>query len=218
MLRDTIEIYNRNLSKIMVLGMILVLPLSFFCYQVMAYIFLQDTTQSPYVFSSFMIVVNFTLLYPPFVKLTRRELNDQEVPTVKELVMEFVQAFGIILIFSFFFFIIGVLGIGLVFIPTVLAVIVTLIFPLFTDIDKISMIFIKVRDILIKENIFLLLDLLVIVCLNLFVLFVVMYFLNNFENNYYVFVILRSVINMAIFPLIYIYLTVKYRGERSGVL
>lgn len=71
----------------------------------------------------------------------------------------------------------------------------------------------QVGRLLKNENIFLLIDLLIIICFHLLAWALMMSAFANFENNFYVYAAARAIINSLIFPILIFYLTLKYRGE-----
>ncbi|MEI5907458.1 hypothetical protein WAK64_10355 [Bacillus spongiae] len=215
MFRETLSIYNRNLLMILLVGLTIVFPVSFFCFQAMIYILTEMNMENSYIYAAFLIIINFTLLYPPFVRITMQDLYDEESLSITELVKIFVNEFGLIVMFTSGFYLIAVWGLGLAFIPTIICLVSLVVFPLFVDQKKVSGVFRKLGRVLLAENIFILIDLLLIVSINLLVWAGISFLLNSFDNNHYVFVFSRALINIAVFPLMYIYLTIKYKSERG---
>lgn len=211
MFKDSLDIYNRNLLKIILLGLVLVVPVSIFCFQAIFYVFQEVDTQYANIYAALITLINFTLLYPPFIRIALSEVNDEESSTLRELIKEFVNGFGMIIIFTLALFTIAVWGIVLI-VPSIICVILLILFPLFIDQKKVSHIFKNIGNVLIKENFFILIDLLIILSINLLAWSGITFLLSSFDNNFYVYVISRSLINAALFPLIYIYLTLKYKN------
>lgn len=215
MFKETVSIYNRNLLKIMLIGLIVVLPVSIFCFQAIAYVFTDVSSEYSNLYAAFFIVINFTLLYPPFIRITLQDINDGDSASIKDLIIAFINDFGLIVFFTLGLYFLALWGMGLAFIPTIISLLLLVIFPLFVDQKKITSVLKQLGKILMKENIFILFDLLIIVCINLLVWTGVSLLLNSFDNNFYVYAFTRSLINVALFPLIYIYLTIKYKSERG---
>lgn len=215
MFRETFGIYNRNLLKIMLIGLLVVLPVSIFCFQAISYVFTDVSSKYSNIYATFFIVINFTLLYPPFIRITLQDINDGDSASIKDLIIAFVNDFGLIVLFTLGLYFLALWGIGLAFIPTIISLVLLVIFPLFVDQKKITSVIKQLGRVMLKENIFILFDLLIIVSINLLVWAGISILLNSFDNNFYVYAFTRSLINVALFPLIYIYLTIKYKSERG---
>ncbi|MGI8386739.1 hypothetical protein [Robertmurraya sp. P23] len=212
MLRDVADLYNRNITNILLICLILVVPFTFFNYAAIVYIMNLDTLEYANIPALALWVLNFTILFPPFFLIAKKDATDQEV-NLKEILSFFIMRFGFVSIITVSFFVIGMFGSILLFIPTFFAVLVILLFPLYTDRENIGEAMKGVWEIILKEHIFLLLDVLIIVSLNVLVWSGSLYLLSGFENNTLVFIVLRALINSLVFPIVYFYLTFKYRKD-----
>lgn len=130
----------------------------------------------------------------------------------------FLKQFGYVLVFTLIFYIIAVYGAVLLLIPTFIGLSMILLLPLFVNKATIRDSLSSAWNILKEENIFILIDLLIIISLNLFVWSGALYIVKGFENNMFFFIILRCIINALVFPVIYIYLTIKYQRNDTNAL
>lgn len=218
MIRDMTDIFNRNLINIIWFNLLLVIPFTFFIYIAIEYFYVIETVEWSNLIVAFLIILNFTALFPPFFYMALQDLKDQSVG-IKEMLKVFFDKFGYIVFFTLVFYLIGTLGYILLFIPTILAVMVLLLMPLYSDKDSFKNSLRSVWSMIKQENIFILFDVLIILSLNVLVWSGSLYLLEGFENNNLVFIAIRVLLNALVFPLIYFYLTIKYRkdlGEDYG--
>lgn len=214
MIKTSFEIYNRYLIKIMILSLVVVIPFSLFIYFSTYYLYdYLDTDQYPNLYMIYFLILNFISIVPIYRKLTKRDLDDEEEPTVWELAKEFFEHFGVILLISLPLFLIAILGTVLAFIPTIISAIFILIFPFFVDNLKLKHIFSKTGRILKQENIFVIFDLLVVVSIQVLIYSLLMQMFVNFDSNIYVYGGIRAIVNAIIFPLLIFYLTQRYTLE-----
>ncbi len=212
MLRDVMDLYNRNIINILLICLILIVPITFFNYSAIIYLTGLETLEYANIPALCIWILNFTMLFPPFFLLAKMDASENDV-SFKQLFSFFVMKFGAVALLTITLFIVGLLGSILFMIPTFIAVVAILLFPLFTDHEHVGDALRGVWSVLKKEHVFILLDVLIIVSLNVLVWSGSLYLLANFENNTLVFITLRSLVNALIFPLIYFYLTFKYRKD-----
>ncbi len=132
--------------------------------------------------------------------------------------LEFFKHIGIIVLVSLPLFIIGIYGSILLFIPTFICFSIMLLLPFFVGRKKIKDVFSGVGTVLKNENIFLLVDFLIIVSLQFLVWGFMMLVFASFENNYYVYGIARALVNALIYPLLIFFLTFRYCKEDHSIL
>src|SRR5690625_1084938 len=211
MIKESFRIYNDHLIKILILSVMIVIPLTLFNYFATYYFYtnLQED-QYPAMYAFFLIVVNFTLLIPVFKKLAVSDLLDEDDVSIWELSYEFIRHFGLIMLVTIPLYIVGMLGSSLLFIPTFICFSIILLVPFFVNQDKIRDVFKKVGRVFRDENIFLLLDCLVIVCLQVLVWSLFSLSFESFENNFYVYAVSIAIINALIYPVLIFYLTMRY--------
>ncbi|WP_458415052.1 hypothetical protein ACNQFZ_09740 [Schinkia sp. CFF1] len=125
----------------------------------------------------------------------------------------FFTKFGYTAILTLFFYLIAVFGSVLLFIPSILACMVILLIPLFSDEENIGNALKKVWRVVKDENIFLFIDILIVLSVNLLIWSGSLYLISNFENNNLVYLTIRVLSNAIFFPFLYFYLTVKYRKD-----
>ncbi|MYL33833.1 hypothetical protein GLW05_09500 [Pontibacillus yanchengensis] len=87
--------------------------------------------------------------------------------------------------------------------------------PLFIEQNEVKESIVKVFRIIRIENIGLFMDLLGIVSINVLLWAGVTYLVVDFENNLLVYITLRTLLHSTLFPLIYFYLTLKYKVEMN---
>lgn len=212
MLRDVTNLYNRNLISIVILNLVLVIPVTFFIYCAISYFSILDTVEFSNLMTAFFIIVNFTVLFPPFLFLAKNDLNETTFRYF-ELLKVFFTKFGYTAILTLFFYLIAVFGSVLLFIPSILACMVILLIPLFSDEENIGNALKKVWRVVKDENIFLFIDILIVLSVNLLIWSGSLYLISNFENNNLVYLTIRVLSNAIFFPFLYFYLTVKYRKD-----
>lgn len=210
--------YNRHLIKIVMLSVLLVIPFTLFCYFATYYLYQQLTNdQYPNLYALFFIVVNFTLIIPVFRRLAITDVEDDEYPSVVELLYEFIKHFGVILFLTIPFYIIGILGSSLFFIPTFLCFSMILLIPFYVSHNGVKDILRYAGRTMRNENIILFLDWLVILSVQALVWGGIMVAFANFENNFYVYGIARAILNSFVFPLLIFYLTFRYHNNNESV-
>lgn len=212
MLRKVADIYNRNIINILLTCCVLVVPVTFFSFFAIVYMTRLETIQYENIPAFCMWILSFTILFPPFFYMVKMDSEDKELKFIK-LLSVFFQKFGIVALLTIAFYIVGMLGSVLLFIPTFIAINMILLLPLFTDKETVRETIKAVWNVMKREHIFILLDVLIIVSLNVLVWSGSLYFIDQFENNNLVYITLRALINSLLFPLIYFYLTFKYRKD-----
>ncbi|WP_071396392.1 hypothetical protein [Bacillus tuaregi] len=216
MIRDISDILNRNIVTILLFNLVLVIPISFFIFTAIQYFYVIDTVEMVNLIALFLIIINFTALFPPFFYLASRDLQDQPCHLI-DMVKVFFRNFGYMSFITILFFMIGALGSFFLFIPTILSIMVIFLIPLFCDKHTILEAFKGIWRVVKKEHISILLDIFIVLSLNLLVWSGSLYLLANFENNSLVYITVRVLLNALFFPLIYFYLTIKYRDDLGEV-
>jgi hypothetical protein len=210
MLKETFYIFNQNMVRIFLLSLLVVMPVSYLIQSFVIYFLNTEYLLTPNLYSLCMILFNFTVLFPPFIVMAKQYLNDEEY-SLKSSIVSFLDNFFLILVVTIVAFIIMVIGAPLIFIPTLVSLAFLLVFPI-TAVEDIQLgNKIKKTWLVIKiENIGILGDLILVISLNIALWFLLTLFVNNLENNLLVYLTLKIMINTMFFPLIYIFLTVKY--------
>jgi len=216
MIRDISDIFNRNIVTILLFNLVLVIPISFFSFTAIQYFYVIDTVEMDNLIALFLIIINFTALFPPFFYLASKDLQDQPCKLI-DMVKVFFRNFGYMSFITILFFMIGAFGSFFLFIPTVLSIIVIFLIPLFTDKHNIRDAFKGIWNVMKKEHILILLDIFIVLSLNLLVWSGSLYLLAGLENNGLVYITVRALLNALLFPLIYFYLTIKYRDDLGEV-
>jgi len=210
MIREVFGLYNRYWLPILMWSVLLIVPITTFSFVGILYAFDTDGIHNPSYLAGWLLVLNFVLGIPPFLKLVMKDEMDEEV-TILEGLQVFLKQFGFILLSSIAIYAIGLMGMYLLFIPTIIAILFLLIFPFFSELknvkDVVTQTFRKIKD----ENISLVGDLFVIVGLNVAIWTSIMMFLEQYDNNVLAFLLIRNVMNIVILPILYIYLSIRYR-------
>lgn len=206
--------YNRYLITIILLCVILVVPTSFFLIYTVYYIYSLDTLEYPNLYTLFLLILNFSLLFPPFFRLVMEDSNDNAF-TLALLLKTFISKIGIIVFLTLIFYVISIFGAILLLIPTIIGVSMMVLLPLFIEQNEVKESIVKVFRIIRIENIGLFMDLLGIVSINVLLWAGVTYLVVDFENNLLVYITLRTLLHSTLFPLIYFYLTLKYKVEMN---
>jgi len=215
MIREILDIYNRNWSQILVWSLIIILPVTMITFLSMVYVTSSENSITPHYFTGLIILLNFILCIPPFVKMVMVDKQDETYKPIDGILL-FCKQFGLLLIFSSILYFIAFIGMYLLFIPTVVALIFLLVFPFFSEGRSVREVFYQTVKAIVRENIALIGDVIVIVCINLVVWLAVLLFLQQYDNNLLAFIIIRSVLNILVFPFFYIYLTLRYRPTQGA--
>ncbi|UOQ83625.1 hypothetical protein [Gracilibacillus salinarum] len=211
MIKNSFEIYNRHLLKIMTISLVIVIPISLFLYFATFYVYDSlETNQYPNLYMLFFIIMNFVCIIPMYRKLAQSDVEDEEEPTIWELMKEFIKHFGMVLVISLPLYVIALFGAPLAFIPTAICGAIMLVFPFCVHNVDLKKVLAKTGGILKRENIFILFDLVVVVSSQILIYSVLMQAFVNFDNNFYVYSITRAIVNAAIFPFLIFYLTQRY--------
>lgn len=198
----------------MLWSFIIILPMTVLSFIAMVYINGLEAITTPEQYSGWLLVLNFVLCVPPFLMLVIKDYRDEEVST-KEGIIFFLKQMGLVLLFTSVLYLIAVWGMILLFIPTIIAFLFILIFPFFTEIKNMKEILRRTALKIADENIGLFADILVVVSLNILIWAAIMVVIQQFDNNVFAFLLIRIVMNMIIFPILYIYLTLRYRDENE---
>ncbi|MEO4054204.1 hypothetical protein [Solibacillus sp. CAU 1738] len=212
MIREILDIYNRNWAQILTWSIVIILPVTIFSFLTMIFINISEDLIAPHYFTSLVFVINFIICIPPFVKMVLKDEQDELLHPI-EGIAQFIQQFGFLLLFTASFYFIGFIGMYLLFIPTIFALFVMLIFPFFSDSKSVKEVFVRTIEAIAKENVALFGDLLIILSINFGIWATVMLFFSQYDNNMLAYLIIRVVLNILILPFVYIYLTLRYRVD-----
>lgn len=217
MIRDIFDIYNRNWSQILIWSFLIILPVTTLSFLGMVYVISSEDSIAPHYFAGLALLLNFLICIPPFKKMVQIDKQDDTIKPI-DGIRFFCKQFGIILVFTSIIYYIAYLGMFLLFIPTVLALIFLLVFPFFSEQRSVKEVLSQSIRAIVRENFALIGDLIVILSINLGIWAILMLFFEQYDNNLLAYLIIRSVLNMLIFPFFYIYLTLRYQATPSGQL
>ncbi|RHW39909.1 hypothetical protein D1B33_03415 [Lysinibacillus yapensis] len=217
MIRDILDIYNRNWSQILVWSLAIIFPVTTISFLGMIYVNISQEAIVPAIFSVLAIVLNFIVCIPPFMKMVIAYKQDDTIHPM-EGILYFIKQFGILFILTSIFYFIAVMGMYLLFIPTFIAIVFLLIFPFFSEGRNVKSVFKQTFQTIVRENIALIGELLIIFSINIGCWGAMMLFMSQYENNIFAFLMIRVLLNVLVFPFIYIYLTLRFRKELNHPL
>lgn len=212
MIREVLDIYNSNWNQILVWSLLIIFPVTALSFIFLIYFNWSEDVLIPEYLSGFVLFINFIICIPPFVKMVIRTKNYEFIKSIEGLVI-FVKQFGILFILTIILYFIAIVGASFLLIPTFFALLFLLVFPFFSDGTSVKNIYVKTIQIIKRENFALLGDLLIILSFNIAGWGVTMIFLSQFENNMISLFIIRILLNIVLFPFLYIYLTLRYRKD-----
>ncbi|QCR31543.1 hypothetical protein [Lysinibacillus sp. SGAir0095] len=217
MIREILDIYNRNWSQILFWSILIILPVTMITFLSMIYVSGSENSIAPHYFSGLAIFLNFILCIPPFLKMVIVDRQDETVKPAEGIVF-FWKQFGLLLAVSSILYFIAFIGMYLLFIPTIIAFILLIVFPFFSEGPSIREIFYQSAKAIKRENIALIGDILVIVFVNLGIWLIVLLFLEQYDNNLLAYLLIRILVNILVFPIFYIYLTLRFRKNEAILL
>ena len=212
MIREILDIYNSNWSQILVWSLLIIFPVTTLSFIFLIYFNWSEDVLIPEYLSGFLLFINFIICIPPFMKMVIQTKNDEYINSTEGLLV-FMKQFGILFIITMILYFIAIVGATFLFIPTVFALLFLLVFPFFSDSISVKNVYQKTIHTIIRENFALLGDLLIVFSLNIACWGITMIFVSQYENNILSFLIMRILLNIFIFPFLYIYLTIRYRKD-----
>ena len=212
MLREILDIYNSNWNQILVWSLLIIFPVTTISFLFLIYFNWSEDVLIPEYLSGFAVFINFIICIPPFMQMVIRTKHDEPINATEGLVF-FVKQFGMLFIMTIILYVIAIVGASFLLIPTFIALLFLLVFPFFSDSKSVKNVFLKTVHTIKRENFALLGDLLIIFSVNIACWGITMIFLSQFENNVLSFIIIRNLLNICMFPFLYIYLTLRYRKE-----
>lgn len=216
MIREILDIYNRNWNQILIWSTIIILPITTFTFFSMIFLNVSEDILAPHYFMGFIFILNFILCIPPFFKMVIIDQQDEVIKSIDGIFF-FVKQFGLYFLITGVFYFIAYLGMYLLFIPTLFALFFLLVFPFFSENRSLKEIFTQTVQAIVKENFALIGDLIIILSINLGIWLGMMLFFGQYENNIFAYLIIRIVLNILVFPFIYIYLTLRFRRSNELV-
>ncbi|MDX1806280.1 MAG: hypothetical protein R3267_04605 [Paenisporosarcina sp.] len=212
MIGEAFKIYSRNWFPILMWSFIIITPITVFSYLGIVYVYSNDILHNESFLAGWLLMLNFILCIPPFLKMVKKDGMDETIKVTEGLFF-FAKRFGVILLVATIVYALGLMGMYLLFIPTVVAILFLIIFPFFVESlsvwETIKQTFRKMRD----ENLSIIGDILVIAGLNIVLWTSLMMFLESYETSILAFLIIRVTLNVLILPVLYIYLSLRYRSD-----
>ncbi|MCG7344231.1 hypothetical protein MHZ92_08805 [Sporosarcina sp. ACRSL] len=214
MFKDVLDIYNRNLLDILFLMVLVILPVTSLIFLAIIYFGIEFDGELSVFFVGYSIIINFIICLPPFLWLTLKDLNDEKAG-LKKCLAFFATQFGPLLFTTFLFYSIAIYTSWMMLVPTIIILLFTMIYPFFSDFPTLKEMFIQAKNKIFEENIAIVVDLIIITSTLVLLWAGMTYFMQNFDNNIISFMLIRSLLNMVIFPFLYIYLTLRYRDTEE---
>jgi len=212
MLREIMDIYNSNWNQILVWSLLIIFPVTSLSFLFLIYFNWSEDVLIPEYLSGFAVFINFIICIPPFMEMVIKTKHDEVINASEGLVV-FVKQFGLLFISTIVLYFIVIVGVSFLLIPTFIALLFLLVFPFFSDSKSVKAVFLKTMHTIKRENFALIGDLLIIFSVNIACWGITMIFLSQFENNVLSFIIIRNLLNICMFPFLYIYLTLRYRKD-----
>jgi len=212
MFREIMDIYNSNWNQILVWSLLIIFPVTSLSFLFLIYFNWSEDVLIPEYLSGFAVFINFIICIPPFMEMVIKTKHDEVINASEGLVV-FVKQFGLLFISTIVLYFIVIVGVSFLLIPTFIALLFLLVFPFFSDSISVKNVYQKTIHTIIRENFALLGDLLIVFSLNIACWGITMIFVSQYENNILSFLIIRILLNIIIFPFLYIYLTLRYRKE-----
>ena len=212
MLREIMDIYNSNWNQILVWSLLIIFPVTSLSFLFLIYFNWSEDVLIPEYLSGFAVFINFIICIPPFMEMVIKTKHDEVINASEGLVV-FVKQFGLLFISTIVLYFIVIVGVSFLLIPTFIALLFLLVFPFFSDSKSVKAVFLKTMHTIKRENFALIGDVLIIFSVNIACWGITMIFLSQFENNVLSFIIIRNLLNICMFPFLYIYLTLRYRKD-----
>ncbi|MEH7883197.1 hypothetical protein V7654_02625 [Bacillus sp. JJ1609] len=221
-IKESLSVYNRNLLKIMLISLVLLLPAQFIVYGWMLYLEEIEAMKYLNIISLFLYILLFTVVAPPYIKVALSDFNDEEID-LKENALLFVKNFGVLFIMAPVLFLIGLFGSFLLLIPTILSLGVLFLIPLFLESEEsLGQIIRKTMMVLREKYLEMTAYLLFTLSVNILFWYLFTNIVSYFESNILTYIIIRILINLIIFPLFYIVLVRMFhpglQADREGYL
>lgn len=216
MIREILQIYSRHLYSIIFLSIVIIFPITSLIFTAILYLNeINGLTSQTYI-AGFLLLINFILCAPPFLKLVLLDLQDEKMRW-REGLQFFVKQFGPLFLTSVVLYLTALYTMWLFLIPSILILMYLLIIPYYSDINSYKSMMKHAGSKLIDENISVLIDLVIVFSVTLLVWSGMMWFMQNFQNNLFGYMLIRVILNIFTLPLVYFYLSLRYRSETIGV-
>lgn len=214
MFKNVIDIYFRNVLQILILMVLVILPITSLIFLAIIYFGAENEGGLSPFFLGYSIIINFIICLPPFLWLTLKDLNDEKAG-LKKCLTFFATQFGPLLFTSFLFYTLAIYTSWMMLIPTIVILIFMMVYPFFSDLPTFKKMFTEAKNKIFEENIGIVVDLIITISILILVWVGMTYFMQNYDNNILSYLLIRSLLNMIIFPFLYIYLSVRYRNSEE---
>lgn len=211
--REALDIYNRQLLKIIFVTVLVFLPIHLFVFAWI--VFLQQAAELEFLhyFIACSYIFLIIIVMPPYIAIAKSDMNEDEI-SYKQLFSKFLNPFGFLLISTILLFLIAVSGFFLLFIPTLFALGLLALLPLyFNDHDSISEIVRNAWNGLKSNALDLVIFMVFAISVNLLLWYGLATGVSYFETNLLTYMILRAIINLIVLPYLFILFTISFHPE-----
>ncbi|WP_458415045.1 hypothetical protein ACNQFZ_09705 [Schinkia sp. CFF1] len=210
MFKDVIYYYNLGILKILGFTSLIVLPFQLFMYGWIHYFSQLDLDYIENLLVLYMYVLLFIATQKPFSKLYRHLRMDEEY-SLKSMVHDFVSSFGFVFFGGIIVFVFSYIGTVFFVIPGLVILSFAFLLPFYEEDDKtLKATLSKAKSFYRQNFISIFGDILLWTSVNMLIWAILMNGLAFIEVNLMIYTVLRIVINLFLFPIIYFYVTEKY--------
>ncbi len=211
MLKEISYYYNRHIIKILSFSIFILLPLQLFLFGWTYYLAGLDLDKMENILVLFAYILMFVLTIRPFAKLYQEGKKDEEF-SLKEMVNTFLSHFGMSFLGSLVLFVFSFIGFSFFIVPGVIILMFVFLLPLFQQEGR------SIKR-MIQEMIHFFLhhffsigtDVLLLLSVNLLIWTLLSNLAMIYDTNLIALTLLRIIINLFLFPLMYFYLMEKYQ-------
>ncbi len=217
MFRDIMYYYNQGILKILGFTFLILLPVQLFFYGWIYYFYQLDLNHIETVLNLYIFILMFILTQKPFMHLYQHLKINEEIE-LREMLKHFISSFGFLFFGAILLFIMSYIGTTLFIIPGLIVLTFVFFLPFYNETSiSIKKLIKKAWSFYTRNIASIYGDLLIWASINVLIWAVFMQSMAMFEVNLLTSTILRIIINLFLFPVIYFYLTEKYhRLEEVG--
>ncbi|MEH7443419.1 hypothetical protein V7201_14010 [Bacillus sp. JJ1122] len=210
MLKDIFYYYNQSLLKILGFTILVILPVQIFLYGWIYYFNQLDLNRIETVLALYVYVLMFILTMKPFLELYKH-LKINEDYSLKSMLKTFISSFGFVFFGSMIIFLLSYIGTTLFIIPGLILLTIAFFLPFYNFGEENIKLLAKKAVHFYKNRFFSIhRDVILLASINLLVWALFVNGIAQFDMNLITYTILRILINLFIFPLIYFYLAERY--------
>lgn len=210
MLKDIFYYYNQSLLKILGFTILVILPVQIFLYGWIYYFNQLDLNRIETVLALYVYVLMFIITMKPFLELYKHVKINEDY-SIKSMFKTFISSFGFIFFGAISIFLLSYIGITLFIIPGLVFLTIAFFLPFYKNREENVKLVAKKAVHFYKSRFFSIhLDLFMLASINILIWALFVNGIAQFEMNLITYTVLRILINLFIFPLIYFYLAERY--------